>query len=198
MLMMRLTFPELDWESGVRTRATLVLLDLQLHARKVQQLNVSRRPVNNTAGRCFAREVEYFRIIQHAGNVFVQCSVNDLAGNDNSQTEEALLVTLQGDTAQKENDTLRNCRVFLTIQHAKESIIPELPVNNFPSESTQNGENGSYRSSYFFHLYNNLPHEENIHFCSCDFLLLTSYRMFAKNGYDLIYTIDGRMVTSFG
>lgn len=88
MLMMRMTFPELDWEIGVRTRATLMLFDLQLYTRKVQQLNVSRRPINNTAGRCFAREVEYFRIIQHAGNVFLQCSVNDLAGKDNSQTEE--------------------------------------------------------------------------------------------------------------
>jgi len=56
--------------------------------------------------------VEYFRIIQRAGNVFVQCSVNDLAGKDNSQTEESLLVTLQGDSTQKENDTLRNSYVF--------------------------------------------------------------------------------------
>jgi len=89
-----------------------MLLDLQLHTRKVQQMNVSRRPVNNTAGRCLARDVEYFRIIQHAGNVFVQCSVNDLAGKDKSQTEESLLVTLQGDSAQKENDTLRNSCFF--------------------------------------------------------------------------------------
>jgi hypothetical protein len=28
MLMMRLTFPELDWETGARTRATLMLFDL--------------------------------------------------------------------------------------------------------------------------------------------------------------------------
>lgn len=88
MLMMRLTFPELDWEIGVRTRATLMLFDLELNTRKVLQLNVSRRPAKNAVGRCFAREVEYFWIIQRAGNVFVQCSVNDLAGKDNSQTEE--------------------------------------------------------------------------------------------------------------
>jgi len=112
MLMMRLTFPEPDWEIGARTRATLMLFDLQLNTRKVQQLNVSRRPINNTAGRCFVREVEYFRIIQHAGNVFLQCSVNDLAGKDNSQTEESLLVTLQADSAQKENDSLRTSYVF--------------------------------------------------------------------------------------
>jgi hypothetical protein len=80
--------------------------------------------------------VEYFRIIQRAGNVSVQCSVNDLAGKDNSQTEESLLVTLQDDSAQKENDTLRNSYVFLTIQHAKERIIPELPVNSFPGDSS--------------------------------------------------------------
>jgi len=42
MLMMRLAFPELDWEIGVRTRATLMLFDLQLNTRKVQQLNASR------------------------------------------------------------------------------------------------------------------------------------------------------------
>jgi hypothetical protein len=89
-----------------------MLFDLQLNTRKVLQLNVSRRPVNNTAGRYFAKEVDYFRIIQRAGNVFVQCSVNDLESKDNSQTEESLLMTLQGDSAQKENDALRNSCVF--------------------------------------------------------------------------------------
>lgn len=49
--------------------------------------------------RCTRGEVEYFRIIEPAGNVFLQCSVNGLAGKDNSQTEESLLMTLQGDSA---------------------------------------------------------------------------------------------------
>jgi hypothetical protein len=150
MLMMRLAFPELDWEIGVRTRATLMLFDLQFNTRQVQKLNMSRRPVYNTVGRCFTREVEYFRIIQHARIVFLKCSVNDLAGKDNSQTEDSLLVTLQGDSPQKGNDSLRTSFVFELFSTRRKGLFRNflLTVSQVIRRKTERMVLN--KSSYFF------------------------------------------------